>query len=105
MYVWSVIGPYALLVQITTFLSQWNVPALCSGVQLELESPDELGTKQEWMLTLRIRGLNSGAGIKVSSMLYSMNFEVESTSPIYCDGWIGTQYEWRLKDLPDLLLR
>jgi len=108
----SAIGPYELLVRITTLLAQWNDPALCSGVQLELESPDVLGTKQDWVLIVRILGNfsltlgpNFGAATRVKEMLLSMNFVEESMLPTYCDGWIVTLSGWRLRVVPDHLLR
>jgi len=70
------------------------------GVQLELVNLEQRGLREVSKLTVRIQELNSGVAIRVSRMLSSMNFEVQSTSHTYFDGWIGIRVEWSLRDPP-----
>ena len=73
-------------------------------VQQEPVRVVELGTRQEWMLIVRIPEVNFGVAIRVRRMLLSTNFEEVSMLPTYCDGLTVTLYEWRLKGHPYHLL-
>jgi hypothetical protein len=99
-YVYSIIGPYVPLKQISQYLKQLYDSVLCSAGEPELVSPDELGKKPVFLLTLKIHDPNSGTAIEINSMLSLMNFEEVSTSPICLDGLIGTHVLWRSKALP-----
>lgn len=79
--------------------SQWRENAMYSGVQLELESHEEHGSKLEWTLSLKIREPNSGTVTKVTNMLCAMNFEEELTSLTCCSGLIVIQSSWKSRDL------
>lgn len=79
-------------------LLQWNVSYTFSGVQQGLVNQEEPGKRLVWKLTQRIPARSFGAVIKVKNMLSSMNFEEESTFPIFCDGWIGIQSSWKQRD-------
>lgn len=76
----------------------WNELAMCSGVQLERVNHTEPGTKQDSMLTLKIRAPNFGVATEVISTLLLMNFEVVSTSPTCYDGLIDILSAWKLKE-------
>lgn len=77
---------------------EWSELVTYSGVHLELASHGELGQRLEWMLTLKIRGQSSGAGIVARRMLCLTNLEEESTSVTYSDGSIVTLSMWNLKE-------
>jgi hypothetical protein len=74
---------------------------MSSGVSLEVERVHSHGKKLGWKLTVRTQGLSSGVVIAVRQMLSLMNFEVESTSLTYSDGWIGTLVSLKLKAVQD----
>lgn len=76
----------------------WSELYMYSGVGLVLESREELGMKQEWMLSLKIRCLSSGMVTMVTDMLLSMNLEGVSLSLISYGGSIAIQSLWKSKD-------
>lgn len=76
----------------------WSELYMYSGVGLVLESREELGKKQDWTLSLKIRCLSSGMVTMVTDMLSSMNLEGVSLSLISYDGSIAIQSLWRSKD-------
>lgn len=98
-YVWYLTAPYALLLRIMMRLSHCSEQYGCSMAQLELESPEGLGLKQDWMLILRIPAPSSGAVTRINNMLLLTNFVEESTSPTSYDGSIVTRFAWKSKDL------
>uniref|UniRef100_A0A345MQ23 Rep protein n=1 Tax=Cressdnaviricota sp. TaxID=2748378 RepID=A0A345MQ23_9VIRU len=100
----NIIGPCELLLVTIRPVSRLLENAMCSGVNLVLESQDARGKKQGSSLTLKVQGLSSGMVIKVNQVLSSMNFEAVSTSPICCDGSTGTLFVWRSKARPCLFL-
>jgi len=99
----SITGLFDELVQIIHEQSQWNVNALSSGAQLELESLDVLGMKRLWKLTVKIPAPSFGMVTKWKKMLLSMNFVEELILPIYFGGLTGTLFEWRSKGVPSHL--
>lgn len=76
---------------------QWFVPALFFGDQLEQESQNVPGKKQETLHTLRIPEQSGGMATRVRQTLSLMNFEEVSTYHICFDGWIATHAQWKRK--------
>lgn len=76
----------------------WSELYMYSGVGLVLESREELGEKQDWTLSLKIRCLSSGMVTMVTNMLSSMNLEGVSLSLISYGGSIAIQSLWKSKD-------
>lgn len=85
-YEFVVIAPFAKLSQICNQYFRVKNLYSCTGESLELESPLELGTKQAWMLTLRILTPSSGMVTAVKNMLLLMNLEEILAFPISYDG-------------------
>jgi hypothetical protein len=103
-YVSFLTGPSEALLQIMISLSGLLGMSKCFGAQQEQVRVVELGTRQEWMLIVRIPEVNFGVAIRVRRMLLSTNFEEVSMLPTYCDGLTVTLYEWRSKGHPYHLL-
>jgi len=82
---------------------EWSELAMCSGVELVLESQGVLGNLPVWTVTLKIPIQSSGAAIKVRKMLSSMNFVETFQSRTCFDGWIDILSQWKSKDLAVLL--
>lgn len=97
-YELRVIGLCEQLVQTMQNQLEWSELASYTGVQQELVRVGDLGKKQAWTLTLKIRTQNSGAGTLAKAMLLSMNFVVVSTYRTCCDGLIVTQQLWKSKE-------
>lgn len=85
-YEFVVIAPFAKLSQICNQYFRVKNLYSCTGESLELESPLELGTRQAWMLTLRILTPSSGMVTAVKNMLLLMNLEEILAFPISYDG-------------------
>jgi len=96
----NIIGHSVRSVQTILTLLLSNVKSLSTMDLQALESLGEPGKKQRGLLILRILDPSSGMDIEIKNMLCSTNFEEVSTSPIYFDGLIGTQFLWRSRELP-----
>jgi len=81
------------------FQLAWSELVLSTGAEQELVSLEKPGKNPVWKVILRIQEQNSGVGIAVRNMLSSMNFVEESTSPMFCGGWIDTRFELKSRDL------
>jgi len=101
MYVWSVIVPFERSKLILRALVQLNEKFGASGVLQQLANQDVLGNKQEWMLTLSVRGPSSGLVTQVRRKLCLMNFVEVLTSPTCYDGWTGIRSIWKSRELAD----
>jgi hypothetical protein len=102
MFSFAITFHYEPLLRITLRQLLWRDNVMFSGDALEVVRVEEPGQRQEWKLTLRIREPNGGVVTKVKKMLLLMNFEEESTSPTYLDGWTDIQSVWKQKGLLDL---
>jgi len=96
-YVYVVISHCEASARHMSFQLGVNEWLISIGAELVLASREELGEKQEWTLTLKIRALNFGVDTKIRGMLLSMSFEEVSIFPICLDGWIDIQSGWRSK--------
>lgn len=93
-----IIGLSAQLQQIIcNRLKQLNL-YLYSGALLQQANLDGLGMKRAYSLTLKVHLPSFGADTEVKTMLFWMNFEETSQSPIYSDGSTGTRSIWRIKE-------
>ena len=82
MFVWCLTGRFELLHPIMMSLNQSFEHVLSSGVQLELESPEELGRNLDWQLIVRTRGASSGVDMEIRSTLFWTSFEVTRNTNI-----------------------
>lgn len=71
------------------------------GAQLALGNRTVPGLRQRTELTVKIRAPSFGAAMTINQMLLSMNLEVLSTYPIFCDGWTDIRSVLKPKDLRD----
>jgi len=79
---------------------RWIDQQLFTGAQLELASRIGLGNKEAITHTIKIRAPNFGMATLIKNALSSMNFAVQSISPISLDGLIVTQCVLKLKVPP-----
>lgn len=100
-FVYRATAPYEALVQTMITLLAWNETAEFISVKLVLVSPVVRGMKQDWMLSVKTHGLNSGVDTKVKRMLSLMNFVEVLTYPTSCVGWIVIQSVWKLREVAD----
>lgn len=99
-FVYNIIAPCEQSAVTTLNQLLLNVKSMSLWDLRGLERVDVPGMKPHGLLTLRIQEPSFGTAIEINRMLSSMNFVAVSTSPIYLDGLIGTQYLWRSRDLP-----
>lgn len=79
---------------------RWIDQQLFIGAQLELASRIGLGNKEVITHTIKIRAPNFGMATLIKNALSSMNFAVQSISPISLDGLTATQCVLKLKVPP-----
>lgn len=96
-YLYDITVLWSELEQIMPKLNQLKKKSLCIMGPQAQENPDGPGMKQDWMLTQRILGLNSGMGTRIKKILSSTNSEEELTYRTCCGGWIVTQSWWKSK--------
>ncbi|AYP28707.1 MAG: hypothetical protein [Ninurtavirus cruti] len=77
----------------------WSASAMFTMAPPQLVNLEELGMKQGWMLTQRIREPSGGMGISLTQMLCSMNSVVPSMSLTFSCGSTGIQCLWKAKVL------
>jgi len=94
---YNIIGPCVQSLRTLAHQQLWSEKFMSSVVALGLENLVVHGTKQRYLLTLKIQDPNSGMGIVIKDMLLSMSFEEVSIFPICLDGWIDIQSGWRSK--------
>lgn len=104
MYVWYLIVPFERSAQTMQSLVKLNEQFTVSGAIQQLENQDVLGTQQDWMLTLSVRGPSSGLVTKVRKTLLSMNFVEVLMSPMCYDGQTGMRSMWKSRELQDPLM-
>lgn len=92
-----VTAPYEEYLVILLNLPQLRRLLTSTGDLPEPVKAEEPGMKAAWTLILKIQEPSFGVDIKVRDMLSLMNFEEQSTLPIFYGGWIVTQSLWRLK--------
>lgn len=96
-YSFGIMAPFDRLVPIMQNLQVWFDPAWFIMVRLALESHGALGPRLRWKRILKIRALSSGVDTELRNMLSLMNFEEESISAMYSDGWIDIRSQWKSK--------
>lgn len=101
-YVYVVTGQYAQLLQIMNSLLAEQSIQPYFGAVLELARRSGLGRRPDHQLIVRILDQNFGAATWVKETLLLTNFEEALTSRTFCDGWIVTLVELKLKDPVDL---
>lgn len=96
-FLFDITALWSELEQIMPKLNQLKKKSLCIMGPQAQGSPEGPGLKQDWMLTQRILGLNSGMGTRIKRILSSTNSEEELTYRTCCGGWIVTQSWWKSK--------
>lgn len=97
-YSFAIMGHSAEFLPIMLSLLQSNERFLCTGVRQGLGSLEEPGMKPDWMHTLKIRALSSGADIEVNNMLCWMSFVAKSELAICSGGWTDIRVWWNKKE-------
>lgn len=104
-----IMAPCRESLQTALSLLRSSVPQLFIGGLQEQAKLGEPGKRPAWKLTLKIPGKllftigpSGFADIEISHTLYSMSSGEPSIYRTYSDGWIATQYVWKLRGLRDL---